>query len=50
MLYRIYKAKENDIPIINYGVLIAYLHGIMPRAIEIFPFLHELYDDIVNMN
>lgn len=47
MLYRIYLAKENKIPIVNYGVVIAYLHGIMPRAIEMFPYLHELYQEIM---
>jgi predicted GTPase len=47
MLYRIYLAKENKIPIVNYGVVIAYLHGIMPRAIEMFPYLHELYLEIM---
>lgn len=47
MLYRIYSAKEKGVPIINYGVLIAYLHGIMPRAIEVFPYLHDLYMEIV---
>ncbi len=47
MLYRIYVAKEHKVPIINYGVLIAYLHGIMPRAIEIFPYLYELYNSLL---
>ncbi len=48
MLYRIFLAKENKVPIVNYGVLIAYLHGIMPRAIEIFPYLHDLYNELIN--
>ena len=34
MLYRISQAEEAGVPIVNYGVLIAYLHGILERAIE----------------
>lgn len=47
MLYRIFSAKEKSVPIINYGVLIAYLHGIMPRAIEPFPYLFNLYNELI---
>lgn len=36
MRYRISHAKEKEVPITNYGVLIAYLHGILDRASEIF--------------
>ena len=34
MLSRITKAKEYNIPIVNYGVLIAYLNGILDRTLE----------------
>ncbi|MBS4534557.1 [Clostridium sp. D2Q-14] len=37
MLSRINKALINNIPIINYGIFLAYNHGILPRALEIFP-------------
>jgi [FeFe] hydrogenase H-cluster maturation GTPase HydF len=37
MLYRIGQATRAGLPIVNYGVLIAYLHGILPRALA--PFL-----------
>lgn len=37
MLYRINVAKENGVPIVNYGVLIAYLQGILKRCVELFP-------------
>jgi len=37
MQNRIAMAKENKIPIVNYGVLIAYVQGILKRAIEPFP-------------
>lgn len=36
MLYRISKAREAGKPIVNYGVLIAKLHGILDRALEPF--------------
>lgn len=34
MLYRIHHARRRDIPIVNYGVLIAAIHGILPRAVQ----------------
>ena len=37
MKYRIAKAKEQGIPIVNYGVLIAYMKGILERSIQVFP-------------
>jgi [FeFe] hydrogenase H-cluster maturation GTPase HydF len=36
MLYRIAQVKDRGIPIVNYGVLIAYIHGILPRALSPF--------------
>ena len=36
MQSRIKKAKENNIPIVNYGMAIAYMNGILDRALEIF--------------
>lgn len=40
VLYRINAAKESGVPITNYGVLIAYVKGILPRALK--PFQDEL--------
>lgn len=37
MLRRIAAATGAGVPIVNYGVLIAYLHGILPRALQPFP-------------
>jgi [FeFe] hydrogenase H-cluster maturation GTPase HydF len=34
MLTRIAEAQAGGVPIVNYGVLIAHLHGIMPRALQ----------------
>ena len=36
MLSRINEARENSVPIVNYGILIAYLKGILPRALQPF--------------
>lgn len=33
MLYRLSVVEEAGVPIVNYGVVIAYLHGILPRAL-----------------
>ena len=33
---RLQAAKCNSVPIVNYGVAIAYMNGILSRAIEIF--------------
>lgn len=41
MKYRIRKAMELGIPIVNYGVLIAYIHGILERSLEVFPEILE---------
>ncbi|MBS4539298.1 [Clostridium sp. D2Q-11] len=37
MLSRIERASVRSIPIVNYGIFLAYKHDILPRAIEIFP-------------
>lgn len=37
MLFRIQEASRAGVPITNYGILIAYLHGLFPRALEVFP-------------
>ena len=34
IMSRINKAKINNVPIVNYGILIAYLKGILPRALQ----------------
>jgi [FeFe] hydrogenase H-cluster maturation GTPase HydF len=37
MLYRMEQAKQNGVGITNYGMLIAYVQGILPRALKPFP-------------
>lgn len=36
MLARMNEAKLMDVPIVNYGVLISYFHGAIPRALQPF--------------
>lgn len=44
MISRIEKAKKKNIPIINYGIFLAYKHNILERALEVFPEIKkELY-------
>lgn len=44
MLSRIDNAVKHDIPIVNYGVLIGYVQGILERALEPFPLAKAIYD------
>lgn len=41
MKYRIACAKEQGVPIVNYGIFIAYVNGILQRSVEVFPAIHE---------
>ena len=36
MLFRIKCAADQDVPVINYGILFAYANGILDRAIKVF--------------
>lgn len=42
MLHRLSVARGSGVPIINYGVLIACLHGILHRALAPFPAVRKL--------
>ena len=44
MLYRISRAQESGVPIVNYGVLIAYVNGYLHRALSPFPELQVKVD------
>jgi len=37
MLSRLLQAREAGVPIVNYGVLLAYVHGVLKRALSPFP-------------
>ncbi len=45
--HRIETAKKHEVPIVNYGVLIAYVQGIMPRILEPFPMAKMILEDTV---
>ncbi|GAB6099655.1 [FeFe] hydrogenase H-cluster maturation GTPase HydF [Halanaerocella petrolearia] len=44
ILYRLKKADSLDIPVVNYGMLIAHVHGILDRALEPFPTAKEIWE------
>lgn len=45
MLSRIDDAIKHEVPIVNYGVLIGYVQGILERALEPFPMAKAIYDE-----
>lgn len=45
MKYRLACAKEQNIPITNYGITIAYMQGILKRSLEPFPAISMLLRD-----
>ena len=42
MKHRIHKAVTAGVPIVNYGIAIAHMHGILKRSVELFPDVHAL--------
>ena len=42
MKYRVAQAKDQGIPISNYGILIAHTQGILRRSIDVFPGMADL--------
>ncbi len=45
MCARIAKADDMGIPIINYGVFLSFVHGILPRALEPFPLARMSWEE-----
>ncbi|MEW6066592.1 ATP-binding protein [Desulforamulus profundi] len=45
MLSRIMQVQQAGVPIVNYGVCIAYVQGILRRALSPFPMIQEMLDD-----
>jgi [FeFe] hydrogenase H-cluster maturation GTPase HydF len=43
--YRMKCAVDQNVPITNYGIVIAYMQGILKRSIEIFPHLLMEFED-----
>ena len=46
--YRMKCAEDQEIPITNYGIAIAYMQGILKRSLEIFPHLLLCEEEISN--
>ena len=44
MKYRIKCAQDENVPITNYGVAIAHMHGILKRSLEIFPEINKILE------
>ncbi|MFA3783021.1 [FeFe] hydrogenase H-cluster maturation GTPase HydF [Melioribacteraceae bacterium 4301-Me] len=44
MLTRIKQAKFANVPIVNYGLAISYMHGALPRALEPFPEAKQVWE------
>lgn len=42
MQHRLRLAKEAGVPIVNYGIAIAHMHGILHRSLEVFPDIQKL--------
>ena len=42
MKHRIFRAGQQGVPIVNYGIFIAYVHGILKRSLELFPDVYRL--------
>ena len=38
-------AREAGVPMVNYGVAIAHIHGILRRSLELFPDMLKLLDE-----
>ncbi|MEM5948327.1 [FeFe] hydrogenase H-cluster maturation GTPase HydF [Spirochaetia bacterium 38H-sp] len=46
ILSRLRRLAEAGIPVTNYGLFLAWAHGLLPRALEPFPYEYELYKKI----
>lgn len=45
VLYRQNQAKAAGVPMTNYGIVLAYVHGILDRALEPFPLAKMLWEE-----
>ena len=41
MKHRIFRAGEQNVPIVNYGIFIAYVNGMLVRSVEVFPDIYR---------
>ena len=42
MKYRLSCAEDQGVPMTNYGIMIAYVKGILKRSVQVFPEIYEL--------
>lgn len=42
VMSRMEKAQEQNVPFTNYGILIAYMNGILKKSIEVFPEIYKM--------
>jgi len=47
MLSHLKHLEEMNIPVTNYGIFLAYVNGLLPRAIEVFPDEYDLYMEMM---
>lgn len=45
MLSRLHRAEQAGVPITNYGVMLARIHGVLERALRPFPLAHLVYEE-----
>ncbi|MGB9920826.1 MAG: [FeFe] hydrogenase H-cluster maturation GTPase HydF [Moorellales bacterium] len=45
MLYRLLQARQAGVPVVNYGVILAYMHGVLKRALSPFPAAQALLEE-----
>lgn len=43
VMYRLEVLTNYEIPVVNYGLFLAWANGLLPRAIEVFPYEYTLY-------
>jgi len=48
MKYRVRHSADNHVPITNYGLAIAHIHGILRRSLSPFPDIQKLLDEKLN--
>ncbi len=46
MLSRLQFIKEKGVPVVNYGVIIAYMQGVLKRMLSPFPSLQKIVEDL----
>jgi [FeFe] hydrogenase H-cluster maturation GTPase HydF len=45
MMSRIHRCIAQNVPIVNYGVMLARIHGVLPRALDPFPWAKRYWEE-----